>query len=436
MAIELQALPFTEAIAALERRGATLKPQFSWLDDWQADHATMFTVAKSAGFDVLGDIFEAYSKALSEGRTFRDFSRELTPALQAKGWWGRQLVTDPLTGEQTIAHLGSTRRLATIFDANMRVSYAAGHWSSFARNKAARPFLRYVHLEGQENPRLQHQAWHNTVLLVDDPWWNTHACPNGWGCKCTLQSLSQRDVDRLLSQGVPLKFEAPVGGSREWLNKRTGEIQRVPDGIDPGWAYNPGKAGFEAQRTIGAEKLARSAEGAAKLADSGDGPAIAAEARIRHAAELVREPALGSLLEAAKTFDHTDRSEASSKAGRRAVPLAILSDEQRQEIGAGTNSVVLSLHTAAKQIAHHPEVTREDYGLVQQLIETAPVRIEESDREHAFGGVVNGTAWWAVVKSIRESAEVFLTSLRRMSRRQIRKFGLNGEKRKGGPGGS
>ncbi|MAU96173.1 MAG: hypothetical protein CMP81_09825 [Fulvimarina sp.] len=433
MAIELQALPFTEAIAALERRGATLKPQFSWLDDWQADHASMFTVAKSAGFDVLGDIFEAYSKALSEGRTFRDFSKELTPVLQAKGWWGRQLVADPLTGEETIAQLGSTRRLATIFDTNMRVSYAAGHWSSFERNKRARPFLRYVHLEGQENPRLQHQAWHNTVLPVDHPWWNTHACPNGWGCKCTLQSLSQRDVDRLLSQGLPLKFEAPVGGSREWLNKRTGEIQRVPDGIDPGWAYNPGKAGFEAQRTIGVEKLARSAEEVAKLAEPAEAPAIAAEVRIRHAAELVREPAFGSLLEAAKTFDHTDRSPALSLAGRRAVPLAILSDEQRQEIGAETNSVVLSLHTAAKQLAHHPDIARDDYQVVQRLIETAEVRVAESDREHAYGGFVDGSAWWAVLKSVGATAELFLQSFRRMSRRQIRMKGLKG---KDGPGGS
>lgn len=425
MAIELQALPFTEAIAALERRGATLKPQFSWLDDWQADHAAMFTVAKSAGFDVLGDIFEAYSTALSEGRTFRDFSRELTPALQAKGWWGRQLVTDPLTGEQTIAQLGSTRRLATIFDANMRVSYAAGHWSSFERNKAARPFLRYVHLEGQENPRLQHQAWHNTVLPVDHPWWNTHACPNGWGCKCTLQSLSQRDVDRLISQGVPLKFDAPAITMRDWLNKRTGEITKVPDGIDPGWAYNPGKAGFEAQRSTAAAKLAGSAETvAAKLSGPDEAPAIAAEARIRHAAELVREPAFGSLLEAAKTFDHTDRSPEISDAGRRVVPLAILSDAQRQEIGAETNSVVLSLHTAAKQLAHHPEVERADYAIVQQLIEAAPIRVKESERDHLYAGVVDGKGWWAVLKTVNKSAEVFLQSLRRLSRRQIKNLGL------------
>ncbi|NDW04062.1 phage head morphogenesis protein [Jiella pacifica] len=434
MAIEIEALPFTEAIAALERRGTTLKPQFSWLDDWQSDHASMFTVAKSAGFDVAGDIFDGLSKALSEGRTVADFSKELKPLLQAKGWWGKQIVADPATGEDVVAQLGSTRRLEFIFDVNMRVSYAAGHWSSFERNKAARPFLRYVHLEGQEHPRLQHQAWHNTVLSVDHPWWETHACPNGWGCHCTLQSLSPRDVDRLLARGVPLKFDPPPGGTREWLNKRTGEIQTIPDGIDPGWAYNPGKAGYEAQRAASAEKLSRSAEAVAvKVSRPGEAGATAAAARMRHAGQLVDEPAFGALIEAAKTFDHKDRSPASSQAGRRAVAIAILSDEQRREIGAETSSVVLSLHTAAKQLAHHPDIERSDYKLVQELIETAEVRVAEGEREHAFGGFVNGSAWWAVVKSIRESAEVFLTSFRRMSRRQIRMKGLKG---KDGPGGS
>ncbi|RVA05848.1 hypothetical protein EN932_29285 [Mesorhizobium sp. M7A.F.Ca.US.002.01.1.1] len=122
--------------------------------------------------------------------------------------------------------------------------HAAGHWSSFERNKAARPFVRYVHLEGQEHPRPLHALWHNTVLPVDHPWWNTHACPNGWNCHCTLQSLGQRDIDRLQREGEKLKFEPMDGTMRKYINKRTGEVTTVPDGIDPGWAYNPGKASY------------------------------------------------------------------------------------------------------------------------------------------------------------------------------------------------
>jgi hypothetical protein len=74
------------------------------------------------------------------GKTFQRFAAELTPLLQQKGWWGQQPAFDPITGETRWSQLGSIRRLQTIFDVNMRVSYAAGHWASFERNKATRPY--------------------------------------------------------------------------------------------------------------------------------------------------------------------------------------------------------------------------------------------------------------------------------------------------------
>lgn len=252
--VDLVPLPPRDAIRALFERGKRLDPTFSWQDAWQETHASMFTVAKSAGYDILADILEALTKALAEGKTFRDFAAELTPVLQSKGWWGRQPALDPDSGEMRWSQLGSVRRLRTIFDANMRVSYAAGHWASFERNKVARPLLRYVSIL-DEATRPQHRARHNLVLPVDHPYWDVWAPPCGWNCRCTLQSLSQRDVDRLIAQGEKLIFVPPPDTLRPFINNRTGEVTQVPDGIDPGWAYNPGKAGFSqillaAQRKI------------------------------------------------------------------------------------------------------------------------------------------------------------------------------------------
>ena len=246
MPVQLTPLAPADAIAALTGRGRRLDPSFAWQDWYAADHARAFTVAKSAGFDILSDIYAGLELALKEGKTARQFAAELTPLLQAKGWWGRRVLQDPATGEAVDAQLGSPRRLQLIFDVNMRVSYAAGHWASFQRNKKARPFLRYVHLVGQEHPRLHHQALHNIVLPVDHPFWDTHFAPNGWNCHCSIQSLSQRDVDRLLAQGEKLVFDPPVINTRPWVNKRTGEVRHIPEGIDPGWDYNPGKAGYQA----------------------------------------------------------------------------------------------------------------------------------------------------------------------------------------------
>ncbi len=254
----LKPLEPREAVAALLARGSRLDPSFSWMDAWQEEHARMFTVAKSAGYDILADIHAELVKALREGRTFQQFAADLRPTLERKGWWGRKLVLDPETGETKAVTLGSTRRLQNIFDINMRVSYAAGHWGMFERNKATRPFLRYVHIDPhlhQPNSRPHHARLHNLVLPVDHPFWEHFAPPNGWGCRCSLQQLSQRDVDRLVRQGEELFFEPPTITTRPWTNRRTGEILHVPDGIDPGWDYNPGKTGYEATEAALDEKL-------------------------------------------------------------------------------------------------------------------------------------------------------------------------------------
>ncbi len=103
----------------------------------------------------------------------------------------------------------------------------------------ARPYWRYI--GGlSANPRPEHLAWSGTVLRADDPWWNTHYPPNGWGCKCQVASVSQREMER---DGLRVS-EAPPVEYKPWENPHTGEIVDVPKGIDPGWAYNPGKAAW------------------------------------------------------------------------------------------------------------------------------------------------------------------------------------------------
>jgi len=242
MAARFKPLPPRAAIAALQTRGYRLDPTFAWQDVYAQDHAAMFTVAKSTGHDILVDIWEALLKALAQGETFESFSRLIRPELVRKGWWGEAIQEDPLTGEPVKVRLGSMRRLRTIFDANMNVSYAAGHWSGFERTRQSRPYLRYVAVQdGLTRPA--HQRLHNLVLPIGDPFWDVFAPPNGWNCRCTLQSLSQADIDRLIRAGEELVFEAPPISYRAWENRRTGETRQIPDGVDPGWDYNPGKAG-------------------------------------------------------------------------------------------------------------------------------------------------------------------------------------------------
>lgn len=232
--VEPRAVPPEEAIAFFRAKGYAIG--FDWRDVWHEEHGIAFTVAKAMSLDILEDIRGAVDQAISSGITFRDFEKYLVPILQAKGWWGRKTVVDPVTGETVDAQLGSRRRLEIIFDTNVRTSYAAGQWERIERLKDRRPWLRYVAVMDART-RPQHAAWHNTILRADDPWWQTHFPPNGWKCRCTVMQLSDRDLGRY---GLDPSPEEPPMDLQPWLNKRTGQFEMVPAGIDPGFANNAG----------------------------------------------------------------------------------------------------------------------------------------------------------------------------------------------------
>ena len=115
------------AVAYLQQKGINVS--WDWQDMLDDAHATAFTVAKTAGMDVVGDIYAAVVKAAESGQTLEQFSEQLTPVLQAKGWWGRQDVPHPDTGEIQTVRLGSPHRLKTIYLTNMQSAYMAGRYA-------------------------------------------------------------------------------------------------------------------------------------------------------------------------------------------------------------------------------------------------------------------------------------------------------------------
>lgn len=229
-------LPPEEAVKFFQQKGFAFS--FDWRDVYGKAHARAFTVAKATQLDVLADLRFAVDKAIRTGGTLGEFKKGLRPLLQQKGWWGEKEVIDPKDGVSKLVQLGSPARLRTIYETNLRQAMAAGREEKFERVKDRRPYARYVCiLDGRE--RAEHKAWHGTVLPLDHPWWEQHTPPNGWGCRCKKQQLSERDLVRY---GYNVSAEPPPTEYRVWTNERTGETTRVPKGIDPGFDYNPGKA--------------------------------------------------------------------------------------------------------------------------------------------------------------------------------------------------
>lgn len=225
-----------DALAWFKAKG--LKPSFDFRDVWKEEHNNAFTVAKMLNLDLLEDVQLMVSSAIENGQTFAQFRDTLKPHLVKKGWWGIQEMVDPLTLDAKPVQLGSTRRIKTIYKTNMRTARAAGQWERAQRTKRALPYLLYE-LGPSEHHRHEHEKWAGTCLPIDHAFWQTHFVPNGWGCKCGIRQVSEREYQALLKAGK-IKTQAPDEKTKQYLNKRTGEVENVPVGIDPGWNYNPG----------------------------------------------------------------------------------------------------------------------------------------------------------------------------------------------------
>ncbi|NDV20872.1 head morphogenesis protein [Pseudodesulfovibrio sp. JC047] len=401
MAVKFVRRPPKESLEWFRAKG--MKPGFDHRDVWREEHATAFTVAKATKMDILKDIRSEVDRALAEGRTFRDFAKDLKPTLQKKGWWGEKEMVDPLTGKRRTVQLGSTRRLKIIYETNMRTARSAGQWERIQRTKSGLPYLLYQLGPSREH-RPEHVSFHGLLLPVDDSFWATHMTPNGWGCKCHVRQVSKAEHDRLKRNGVrapapeqvinpetglptghrvqssvPVRTEAPALKSREWVNKRTGEVHQVPFGTDPGWNYNPGQTG----------RLNKSLEFA------GDKMAMAGGEASAISKKLVFET-LGTWAESPKAN----------------FPIAVMSEADAARIGGGTRLVQFSPETLEKQLKRHPELAFEEYTFVQDAIDYGET-IQDGARTLVY--LLEEEGYVSVVKATKSGKALFMTSFRRLS---------------------
>jgi len=226
--VKIGSVPFQEAIDHFQ--GKLKIPTEHWDDMLGTIHAKAFTIAGATKADLLTDIFNDVNEVLSNGGTITDYRKLFDKTVNKHGW--------PYKGNRGW-------RTRVIYDTNLRTSHMAGKWSQFQRVKQTRPFLQYFTV-GDERVRPEHREWHHLVLHIDDPWWQTHYPPNGWGCRCGARSLSPRQIRK---EKLQIAEQAPAIQTTDRLilgksDKQTGEIPviQVPKGIDTGWNYNVGQA--------------------------------------------------------------------------------------------------------------------------------------------------------------------------------------------------
>lgn len=230
MAVNYGSLPFAEALAFFKAK--LNLPTKAWDDLLGAAHDRAFVVAGAMQADLLMDLRAAVEKALAEGTTIQTFRKDFKTIVAERGWTG-------WTGEATKA--GRAWRTRVIYETNLFTSYSAGRVQQMKAVAAARPYWRYRHSDASVIPRPAHVAWDGTILRHDDPWWAVHTPPSGFGCKCYVETLSERELKK---QGLKLTDEAdiPFNGTVKGVDPKTGEEFTRPEGVDKGWDYQPGKS--------------------------------------------------------------------------------------------------------------------------------------------------------------------------------------------------
>ncbi len=241
-------MPPEKAVAYLREKG--LQVSESWRDIWAKAHQKAFTVAQSAGFDVLADIRQALVDALNEGQTYSQFVERLKPVLQAKGWWGQAI--DPITGEilktypdsSRPVEWGSPRRLSLIYAQNIQTAFMVGRYQGMKAATDSHPYWQYVAvLDTRTRPT--HRAMHGRVFRHDDVAWSVAYPPNGWRCRCRARPLTDRSLKAeglsvesaagyIQDVQVPQRSGPPIGVKR--LNLPGLEKPFQPD---VGFDHNP-----------------------------------------------------------------------------------------------------------------------------------------------------------------------------------------------------
>jgi len=231
MATNPAQLPFKEAI---DFQKAKIKlPSADWTSLWQQQHSHAFVVAGAQSDALLEDLYNAIQDAKQNGGGYADFKTRFQDITTKHGW----------------SYNGSPSwRSRIIYGTNIKQSYNAGRYVQMQAVKHLRPYWQYRHTS-IEHPRLNHKAWDNLILPADDAWFDTHMPQNGWGCNCRIDSLSHFEAKQEWeSQGKAGVDTAPEIVYEERIVGKNGNnphMVTVPQGIDPGFGYNVGKAYLE-----------------------------------------------------------------------------------------------------------------------------------------------------------------------------------------------
>lgn len=199
--------------------------------------ALAFTVSGYTKAQILKRFYDELLNALEEGNTLQEFRANMNDFLESEGYEG----LDPLQAD-------------LIFRTNIQTAYNVGHYQKMTDPAVMklRPYWQYDAVN-DSHTRPSHLEMDERVFPADSPVWDIWFPPNGFKCRCTVKTLSKRQVEQ---RGLKVETSFPAIAP------------------DPHFGTNPAKVRFEPDLKGYPEPLvkayrAREKEGAPKTPTEG-----------------------------------------------------------------------------------------------------------------------------------------------------------------------
>lgn len=166
-----------------------------------------FSVSRYTEAEVLNQFLRELVDAIEDGKTGAEFRTSMNDFMERNGY-----------------DAASPWHLDVIFRTNLQTAYNAGHYLSMQTAKKLRPYWQYK-TAGDGHVRESHAAMQDRVYAADDPIWDVWYPPNGFRCRCTVVSLSERQVEE---RGLTVSDRPPAS-----------LINNEPVFPDKGFSNNP-----------------------------------------------------------------------------------------------------------------------------------------------------------------------------------------------------
>ncbi|MBU1002783.1 MAG: minor capsid protein [Proteobacteria bacterium] len=198
---KIEPLPMAEAQSFWNGKVPVDSAEFKRLADSAKTRA--FTVSGLARNGQLESVQAALGEALANGETLGDFKKRIRETILDKGWTGKRAW-----------------RVDNIYRTNVQTAFQAGRYQQMKTVAKTRPYWRYVAV-ADKRTRPTHMALNGKIYPHDHPFWDQFYPPNGFMCRCTVSTMSARQME-----GKGLKAETDMPDLVEPIDPKTG--QRLP----------------------------------------------------------------------------------------------------------------------------------------------------------------------------------------------------------------